>query len=301
MNLSGLHILLTYACNYECDHCFVWSSPWQTGVFTWAQLLDVFQQARELGTISEIYFEGGEAFLYHPLLVHAVNFANDQGWKTGIVSNGYWATSLEDARIWLEPLAGAGLDEIDVSCDVYHGDEQQERFARNAMQAAAELGITDTAVFTLDPPYETRSTDPRNQGKPVTGGGIMFRGRAAVKLVEGLPGQPWEMFDTCPYENLASPSRVHLDPFGYLHLCQGISMGNLFERPLTDIVANYDPATHPIVAELLAGGPAELVRRHGLEPDPRYVDACHLCYTARSQLRSKYPDILAPDQMYGVG
>ncbi len=64
MNLTGLHILLTYQCNYECDHCFVWGSPAQTGVFTLAQLEDVFQQALDLGTIREFYFEGGEAFLY---------------------------------------------------------------------------------------------------------------------------------------------------------------------------------------------------------------------------------------------
>jgi len=300
MNLTGLHILLTYTCNYECDHCFVWSSPRQSGVFTWPQLEDVFQQTRELATVTEVYFEGGEAFLYYPLLVHAVKFAHDLGWKTGIVSNGYWATSLEDARIWLEPLAGVGLDEIDVSSDVYHGDEEQERFAQTAMQAANELGILDSAIFSLDSPYETRSTDPRNQGEPVTGGGIMFRGRAAVELVEGLPGQPWELFDTCPYENLASPSRVHLDPFGYLHLCQGIVMGNLFEKPLKEIVAEYQPEQHPVVSELLAGGPAELVRGHNLDSVPRYVDACHLCYTARTQLRSQFPHILTPDQMYGV-
>ena len=300
MNLTGLHILLTYACNYECDHCFVWSSPRQSGVFTWPQLEDVFQQTRELGTVTEVYFEGGEAFLYHPLLVHSVKFAHDLGWKTGIVSNGYWATSLEDARIWLEPLAGAGLDELDVSSDVYHGDEEQERFAQNAMQAANEMGILDNAVFSLEPPYETRSTDPRNQGEPVTGGGIMFRGRAAVELVQGLPGQPWELFDTCPYENLSNPSRVHLDPFGYLHLCQGVVMGNMFEKPLKEVIAEYQPEQHPVVSELLAGGPAELVRRHNLDPAPRYVDACHLCYTARTQLRSHFPNILTPDQMYGV-
>jgi sulfatase maturation enzyme AslB (radical SAM superfamily) len=32
--LSGLHLLLTYACNYECDHCFVWSGPSQGGTMT---------------------------------------------------------------------------------------------------------------------------------------------------------------------------------------------------------------------------------------------------------------------------
>lgn len=300
MTLTGLHILFTYTCNYECDHCFVWSGPRQTGVFTWPLLEDVFQQAVALGTIREIYFEGGEAFLYYPTLVRAVGHAHALGFKTGIVSNGYWATSLEDARLWLEPLAGAGLDEIDVSSDVYHGGEQQEQYAENAMLAATEMGIGDRAVFTLNPPFATRSKDPRTQGEPVTGGDIMFRGRAAVKLVEDLPGQPWDLFDECPYESLASPSRVHLDPFGNLHLCQGLVMGNLFERPLQDIVASYDPESHAVVAELLAGGPAELVRRYQLPHQDRYVDACHLCYTARVELRAQFPEVLAPDQMYGV-
>ena len=34
IRISGLHLLLTYQCTYECDHCFVWGSPWQSGVFT---------------------------------------------------------------------------------------------------------------------------------------------------------------------------------------------------------------------------------------------------------------------------
>ena len=34
MELTGLHLLLTYQCNLECDHCFVWGSPWQSGTMT---------------------------------------------------------------------------------------------------------------------------------------------------------------------------------------------------------------------------------------------------------------------------
>lgn len=34
MTLRGLHLLLTYQCNLECDHCFVWGSPWQAGTMT---------------------------------------------------------------------------------------------------------------------------------------------------------------------------------------------------------------------------------------------------------------------------
>ena len=39
MKLSGLHLLLTYQCTFECDHCFVWGSPWQTGTLTLEQIL----------------------------------------------------------------------------------------------------------------------------------------------------------------------------------------------------------------------------------------------------------------------
>ena len=107
MFLTGLHILLTYTCNYECDPCFGWGSPRQTGTFTLAQLEEVLRQAQEVKTIREVYFEGGEAFLYHPVLTEAVSRAKKLGYWTGIVSNGYWATGTEDAWMWLQT-AGRG-------------------------------------------------------------------------------------------------------------------------------------------------------------------------------------------------
>ena len=78
MKLTSLHILLTYQCNFECDHCFVWVSPWQTGTFTLSQLEDVLRQAKDVGTVDSIYFEGGEPFLYYPVLLKAVQSAKSQ-------------------------------------------------------------------------------------------------------------------------------------------------------------------------------------------------------------------------------
>ena len=34
MALEGVHMLLTYRCEHECDHCFVWGSPWAQGTMT---------------------------------------------------------------------------------------------------------------------------------------------------------------------------------------------------------------------------------------------------------------------------
>lgn len=299
MNLTGLHILLTYKCTYECDHCFVWGSPWQNGVFTLAQLEDVYQQALELGTIQEIYFEGGEAFLYYSILVEAVGRAKALGFWVGIVSNNYWATNLEDALAWLTPLAEAGLDRIDLSSDLFHGEAMETPESRYGLAAASQLGLA-SGTIAIDPPTGYRDPSQFEPGVPVTSGGVMYRGRAAEALVEGLPRQPWQSFTTCPYEALADPGRIHLDPFGNLHLCQGLTMGNLFEQPLKQIVRDYQPDEHPIVGPLLEGGPAQLPRRYDLDHEPGYVDACHLCYTARQALRGRFPEILGPDQMYGV-
>jgi hypothetical protein len=78
-------------------------------------------------------------------------------------------------------------------------------------------------------------------------------------------------------------------------------MGNLFDRPLTEILDTFEAADHPIAGPLAAGGPTELVRVYDLPHADAYADACHLCYTARAQLRSRFPIALAPDAMYGVG
>ena len=98
------------------------------------------------------------------------------------------------------------------------------------------------------------------------------------------------------------PGRVHLDPLGNLHICQGIVIGNLFQRSLKDICASYVPEKHPIVGPLLAGGPAELARRYDLAPgaEAAFADACHLCYVTRLDLRQRFPAELGPDQMYGA-
>ena len=119
MNLSGLHLLLTYQCTLECDHCFAWGSPWQSGTMTLQGIRSILTQAETLGTVRWIYFEGGEPFLYYAVLLKGVQEAASMGFQTGIVSNGYWATAVEDALEWLRPFAGL-LQDLSISSDLYH-------------------------------------------------------------------------------------------------------------------------------------------------------------------------------------
>lgn len=297
MNLTGLHVLLTYGCTYECDHCFVWSSPRQSATFTIDRLEDLLAQAHSLGTVEWFYFEGGEPFLYHALLRRGVRRAAALGFQVGVVSNAYWATSERDAEEWLEDLAGS-VRSLEMSCDAYHGDQEQERRIERARAAAERLGIP-AEVIRIAPPE--RAGVPHTSGQlPPGESRLMFRGRAAEALARTAPRHLAAEFGECPYEDLREPGRVHVDPHGFVHLCQGISLGNVFETPLAAIVRGYDPDAHPVAGPLLAGGPAELARRLGHDLHGGWADACHLCYAARLGARERFPGVLVPGEMYGV-
>ncbi len=285
MKPGGLHLLLTYQCNRECDHCFVWGGPWQKGVMTLGNIGEFLRQAKETGTVREIWFEGGEPFLYYPVMLEGVRLAASSGFRAGLVSNAYWATGREDASAWLKPLSGL-LSSLLISCDALHWTEEYGRLAETATAAAGELGIP-LGVMAL------------GDGKNGTIPGVMHRGRAAEKLALQAEARPMETFTNCPFENLREPARMHLDPFGNLHVCQGIVAGNLFRKPLKDICIEYDPDSHPVLGPLLAGGPAELARKLRVAPRNGYADACHACYEVRRMSRERFPDILAPGQMYG--
>lgn len=294
MKLDGLHILLTYQCTYECDHCFVWGSPRQTGTLTYEQIEIILQQAKDAGIVS-IYFEGGEPFLYYPILVKAVQGAAKIGFAVGIVSNAYWATTLSDAEEWLRPFAGH-LADLTVSSDLFHCDEELGEKPRNAVIAAQLLGIPTGVIRVAQPD----AVAPQTRGQIQDESAVMYRGRATEKLVSRATAHPWEGFDSCPHEDLREPGRVHLDALGNVHLCQGLVLGNMFEKSLKQICKEYDADAHPICGPLLAGGPAALVSEYNLHPGSSYADACHLCYEARTKLRGRFSEILKPDQMYGV-
>jgi MoaA/NifB/PqqE/SkfB family radical SAM enzyme len=263
---------------------------------TLENIREIFKQGKDLGTVKSIYFEGGEPFLYYAVLLKGVQEAVEMGFKVGIVSNAYWATDEDDALECLRPFAGL-IQDLSVSSDLYHYNEKLSKQAQNASAAAKKLDIP-TWVYTIAQPEEINAASAGGK-LPEGEYDVRYRGRAAEKLVERASLGPWDQFTGCSTEDLREPGRVHVDSFGNLHICQGISIGNLFRTPLKQICETYDPDAHPITGPLLAGGPVELIRRYGLPHKEAYADECHMCYEARRALRSRFPEILGPDQMYG--
>ncbi len=291
-----VHILLTYNCNFECDHCFVYSGPEAEGTFTPSRLRSLLDQALAIDSVEWIYYEGGEPFLVYPLLVEGVREARHRGFQVGIVSNSYWADCDENARLWLEPFPD--IADLAVSDDELHHGNAEDTPAQRAARVAGQMGIPSGSIR-IDAPF--LAIDPGiPEGEPEIGGNVRFRGRAVDKLIEGLPQRTAETMTTCPYEELETPSRVHVDPFGHVQVCQGISIGNVWETELAQIVDEYEPQAHPICGPLLRGGPARLASDLGVRNGATYVDECHMCYVTRRRLLDRYPEQLAPRQVYGM-
>jgi len=298
--IKGIHFILTYVCNFECDHCFLYSSPKSQGTFTISQVAKVLDEAGKIGTVEWIFYEGGEPFLFFPLLNESIKRANAKGFKVGVVTNAYGANSEEDAELWLRPLAESGLSFLNISNDTFHYEEESQNPATIASRVAERLDI-ETSPICIEPP-KALPPSPSEEGKgdPVIGGGAMFRGRAVEKLSGNLPFRPWKELCECPHEDLESPSRVHIDPYGNVQICQGISIGNMWMTPLSELVSNFRPDSHPICGPLIRGGPAELAKAAGVKPETGYIDECHFCYLVRREIIDKYPDYLAPKQVYGL-
>ena len=301
--LTGIHFILTYTCNFECDHCFLYCSPKSKGTFTIRQITEVLDQAQKINTVEWIYFEGGEPTLFFPLLCEGIKRSKERGFKVGVVTNAYGAQTEEDAELWLRPLAQAGLTHIDISNDSFHYGEELNNPATIASATAKSLGIETSSICIESPKVMEPLSGDEDKGRPVVGGSAKFRGRAAEKLSGDLPRRPWQDFRECPYENLESPSRVHVDSYGTVHICQGISMGNMWTTSFSELVKTYQSASHPICGPLIRGGPAELARALGViseKSDAGYIDACHLCYLTRKEVIDTFPDYLTPRQVYGL-
>ena len=169
--LTGIHFLLTYTCNFECDHCFLYCGPKSSGTFTIGQISQVLDEAKKIGTVEWVFYEGGEPFLFFPLLIEGIRRARRIGFKVGVVTNAYGANSEEDAELWLRPLEQEGLSFLSISNDAFHYGEEHDNPATIASAVARRLGIETSPICIEKPEVQNQTTDGEDKGRPVVGEG----------------------------------------------------------------------------------------------------------------------------------
>ena len=144
MEKKGLAIMLTNRCNAECAICGVSCSPKLDGVIDEALMIDVINQAKDIGTFQQIGFTGGEAFLYTDLLIKGLNHAKKLGFTTSVATNGFWG-SWSDEKIDAV-LSAAKPDAVFLSFDMFHGEYIKPDSIEGAVRACRRNNINHMEI-----------------------------------------------------------------------------------------------------------------------------------------------------------
>jgi len=156
IELLGFHY--TDRCNVECAHCCVSSGPRRRTKMDPAFAAEIIGQAAALG-IPAIKFTGGEALLYPQEILELTDLAHRKGMNVGVVTNGYWAPTVEKGVRFLTPFLEAGLCEVDISVDQWHWDFLKAEQVGRAIQAARTFRDLKVVLYRVMKVTET-AEDP---------------------------------------------------------------------------------------------------------------------------------------------
>lgn len=59
-------------------------------------------------------------------MMYRIERSKKYGFKVGVVTNGYWAVTVEDAIEWLKPIRDSGINELCLSSDEYQGWKKRQ-------------------------------------------------------------------------------------------------------------------------------------------------------------------------------
>jgi len=114
---QSLVFLLTYKCNFNCDHCSICAGPNNHETISESIMKKAIEQAYYIPSIRAVIFTGGESTLHLELLKKGIRHAHEKSFLTRMVTNAWWAKTYEKAKLFLEELASCGLKELNVSYD----------------------------------------------------------------------------------------------------------------------------------------------------------------------------------------
>jgi MoaA/NifB/PqqE/SkfB family radical SAM enzyme len=151
--LSKLSIIFTDKCNITCRHCMPDCTPQKNRTLEWDELRTIIESASKIASLKALCFTGGEPFLFPSLLADCIALASGFGLETTVMSNAFWAKSVEQAKKTLLRLPG--LRSIGISTDSFHQEFIDIDRIRNAIIAANDLSIECAVrVCHLDSPDE---------------------------------------------------------------------------------------------------------------------------------------------------
>jgi MoaA/NifB/PqqE/SkfB family radical SAM enzyme len=307
--IGSLNVMVTNQCPLRCAHCGPRSGPWAKGALDVEIIFAALDEARARAC-RVVNFTGGEPFILGATLVELVRAAAGREMIARITTGAYWSTSAEAAARRLEPLAGAGLRQLFISCSDAHQSFVPFANVIEAARSARRFGIE---VYLTLGTSQTSATGARSVREAFEAAGVQTPWLTESPLIpfgraeETLPLadmllQPVENF-TGPCPSLTMNPTIRAD--GQITGCavvfgaecpslsfgnvEGDSLGQALDRMHDDLLVAW---IHKVgVVEL-----KDLIEANSsIRFADRYVNICHLCGDILSN-----PEALALLQTLGL-
>ena len=215
--------------------------------------------------------------------------------KISMLTNGVWGKTRAKAKELACRMKNSGLNILGISVDAFHSQFIPLEYPQRAALASIQAGIADVTwnvavVESLSGKnkYDRKTAKILKLLEPV---GIeahvhkvLLVGRAARNLRryfkrESLRGPCTG--DPILENSLTSPECITIEPSGEVNICWNLAIGNAKQKPLNQIIHDYEWKRNPMIRTLVEEGPLGLVkdaRRKGFRfRSAQYVNKCHLC------------------------
>ncbi len=136
-------------CNIRCSHCVAGNdntTPIKMKLDLAKQILEEMAGSGVRG----VSFTAGEPFLYFEDLLELVDTCKRNKIYSRVVTNSYWAKSLDKARHYAKRLAQQGLCQMRLSYSRWHREHVARKNILHAAQACSEMGIDYFISFITD-------------------------------------------------------------------------------------------------------------------------------------------------------
>ncbi len=122
---NSAEIILTYECNYRCNHCY--QPNYKKRSLSIKKIILFSEKLKEVG-ITKIFLSGGELFLNIKKLTKIISVLKKKGiFVYGIATNGFWLKDEKTAFKYLNLLKRSGFSgEIVVSIGIGHQSQNKK-------------------------------------------------------------------------------------------------------------------------------------------------------------------------------
>lgn len=321
MKITGITWLTTYNCNIECNHCFFHTKGQKK--YMSPDLVDRVLAGFNMDKhIFWHHLSGGEIFLQPEKVMEIVKRIRTYFKKDiGISTNGFWAIDEKKTKDLVLQLAENGVSGIAISADHFHQQQMSSDGPKILAKVIKDLklkthsyimgarlneDVTNAKLVNTNSEQIAKEIN-QNQMLPYALPTERSIGKGSLINVPkktGIPTGKCTELNTCLGERSPfNPAMVWVDPYGNVMICYGIIIGNVNTQSLNQIISEYKPQNYPLLLELAEKGPKgvyEIAKANGMDDSGGFYDECDLCYKARSYLRSKYPELLNPEECYPV-